>query len=98
MKIIKINLDKINRDLCFKGAKGTYLDIVLFDNDGGADQYGNTHVALQSLSKEQREQGIRAPIIGNAKFTDGQGGRTARQPPGNPMPPAAESGSDDVPF
>lgn len=46
------------------GAK--YLNVVVWINDE-ADQYGNNVSIQVSQSKEEREQGVKATYIGNAK-------------------------------
>lgn len=53
MKLLKIDVTKINRELLFKGAKGTYLDAVMFE---GQDQYGNDGWINQSVPKDKRGQ------------------------------------------
>jgi hypothetical protein len=63
----KINVTKILKQHLFKGNKGTYLDITIWPNREGEDQYGNTHYITQSLSREAREKGERGPILGNAR-------------------------------
>lgn len=87
----KIDVTKILKEHLFKGAKGTYLDLVIFENNA-TSKYGDTHTIVQSVSKEQRAKGVKGPIIGNMKMTTTQpasGGATA---------PAASDESDDVPF
>ena len=42
-----------------------YLDLVAWPNKNGPDQYGNTHMVCQELSREARDKGERGPIIGN---------------------------------
>ena len=61
---ISINYDKIDKARLFPGQKGAYLDMVLIERN---DQYGNNYMVVQSVSKEEREQGIRGEILGNAK-------------------------------
>ena len=52
----------------FRGEKGTYLDLVIWENKNGPDQYGNTHTICQSISKEAREAGEKGPILGNMRM------------------------------
>jgi hypothetical protein len=61
---IKIDVNKIEKSRLFKGAKGTYLDATLVMRDE-PDQYGNIGFVTQQISKEEREAGTKAPIIGN---------------------------------
>lgn len=61
----KIDVKKIDKALLYKGDKGTYLNGLFLENKEGTDQYGNDGFIIQGVSKEQREQGIKGPIIGN---------------------------------
>ena len=64
---LKIDVTKIDKARLFIGAKGTYLDAVLFLNDE-PDHYGNNGMIVQSASKEERAAGQRGAILGNAKL------------------------------
>lgn len=98
MQIIKlsINIDLIEQARLYPGRKGKYLDATLFLNDE-ADQYGNHGFIAQSVTKEEREAGIRGPIIGNAKLPAKNSAPTqypAQQPVNSPNPtniPAAKA-------
>lgn len=79
----------------FRGEKGTYLDLVIWENKNGPDQYGNTHTICQSISKEAREAGEKAPILGNMKL-EIQPQREPLKP--HESTPDIERMSDDVPF
>jgi hypothetical protein len=83
---IKLNLSKADKDRLFKGEKGVYLDAVLFLNDE-ADQYGNHGMIVQSVSKEERDAGVKGEILGNAKFVESQG-----------VQPLTQEDKDDLPF
>jgi hypothetical protein len=65
MKQAKIDVSKIDKTALFKGAKGIYLDIVIWDNKDGTDQYGNDGFITQDIGKARRDAGERGPIIGN---------------------------------
>lgn len=69
-KPITLNLDctKIDKALM---KNGRYLNLVVWPNKKGTDEHGNTHYVAQSVTKEQRESGVKGPIIGNAKIPDG---------------------------
>jgi hypothetical protein len=88
MKMIKLKIDvtKIDKSKLFKGAKGTYLDAVVFLKDE-ADQYGNNGMIVQSRTKEEREQGIKHVILGNAQISVPQQAQ-----------PTEEQGDDLLPF
>ena len=51
------------------GAK--YLNVVVWLNDE-VDQYGNIASIQENVSKEEREQGVKATYIGNLKNIAGQ--------------------------
>lgn len=90
---VKIDVTKIDKARLFPGRNGAkYLDVILIDRE---DDYGNHYMACQSVSKEEREQGVKGPILGNGKnLGKPSGGRpTARQPQR-----ATESFGEDVPF
>jgi hypothetical protein len=57
----KIDVTKINKDLLFKGEKGTYLDLTIWVNDE-PDKYGN------DISIEQKtDKGQTKIYLGNGK-------------------------------
>lgn len=88
----KIDVAKIDKQYLFKGAKGTYLDILLVPNRNGTDQYGNDGMVTQSIPKAERDAGKKGPILGNYQKLNRQAAPTAT------APPAATDDSDDVPF
>ena len=42
--ILKLDVTKIIKEWLFKGQKGTYLDLVVYENDA-TDQFGNSYLA-----------------------------------------------------
>lgn len=44
-----------------------YLNLEMSENRDGEDQYGNTHRVAEPTTKEERGQGVKTPILGNAK-------------------------------
>jgi hypothetical protein len=100
--IIKVNVSLIDKTHLFKGKKGKYLDLVLIENRDGVDQYGNTHMIVQGVSKEAREAGVRGPILGNCKLEAPQqrGGQARQRPPAKDDGGWGNEGGDDsgVPF
>ena len=92
---LKIDVTKIDKTRLYKGKSGVYLDCVLFERRE-VGKYGDTHMILQSLSKEDRAKGIKGPIIGSATFPE----KLRTQPEEAPMPeaPAGQVAEDDVPF
>ena len=109
---LKIDVTKLDKSAFFKGAKGTYVDITLWENDQ-PDEYGNTHSAKQDMGKERR--GEKTPYIGNMKPFGGSstiqpdqnsrrnpmGGvdRTASEAMGKPAGTTQpDDETDDIPF
>jgi hypothetical protein len=88
---LRINLDKIDQDAVFQGAKGRYFDVIVWPNKGES-KFGEIGMAKQDLGKERK--GEQAPILGNAF--------PLRKAEPKPAAPAAkwedhETG-DDIPF
>jgi hypothetical protein len=110
---LKLDVTKILKEHLFKGAKGTYLDLVVWPNKDGTGQYGDTHYVVQEISKAAREAGERGPIIGNAKVPEIEAPPPARQQQTRQRPPVRQDddfgdtssqgmnagmAEDDVPF
>ena len=68
-KLISLNIDvsKIDQRRLYKGKKGQYLSATLFLKEE-VDQYGNNGFIVESITKEEREKGLKGTIIGNAKY------------------------------
>lgn len=64
---ISINMDKIEEFRLFKGKKGTYLNMTTFIDVDNKDQYDNNGFISQDVSKEERNRGVKGPILGNCK-------------------------------
>lgn len=61
----KINLDRVEKERIVKGRKGSYLDVILVPTP--KSEYGYSFLVAQCVSEEERAEGIRGPILGNAK-------------------------------
>ena len=70
---LKIDVSKIEKERLFKGEKGTYLNCTAFIEIDAFDQYGNSGMITQDVSKEERDGGVKGPILGNSKvfYTEG---------------------------
>jgi len=81
---IKIDVSKIDKARLFKGEKGNYLDLTTFIDTDEAGQYGDHGFISQSVTKDERAQGINGNILGNCKvfFTEG----TQQAPPPQQAP------------
>jgi hypothetical protein len=94
---IKIDVTKIDKSRLFKGEKGTYLDLTTFLDTENESQYGDHGFISQSVSKEEREQGIQTPILGNGKiFYNNQGGQTYQNKPAQNQ--QSQMPDEDIPF
>lgn len=93
MIVCSVDVKKIDKALLFNGAKGSYLDITLHDKP---DDYGNDGFVAQRVSKEQRQQGIQGPIIGNWREIQAKGSRPKQQHPKSLPQPQNED--QDIPF
>lgn len=108
---VKIDVSKIDKSALYKGAKGTYLNITLMDNQGGeTDEYGNDYWVVQDLGAERRKAGEKGPKLGNGRNINvGVGNHEARansfadkvKPAKafqNREKPAQQEAEDDIPF
>lgn len=64
---IKLDVTKIDKSRLFSGQKGTYLDATVFIDIDELDQYGNSGMVTQDVSKEEKQQGVKGNILGNVK-------------------------------
>ena len=98
---VRIDVSKIDKERLYKGEKGTYLDLSTYIDMDNKDQYGNNGFISQSTSKEEREAGVRTPILGNVRVYHVDGGNQPVQKPvqqAAPQPAQQESFDDDIPF
>jgi len=88
---LSINVSLINKERLFQGKKGKYLDCVLIETPNS--EYGD-YMVLESLSKEERDQGAKGTILGNGKII------VKRDPTNFNTPPDAtvDGSPDDLPF
>lgn len=68
---IRIDLSKVDQAHVFAGKNGArYLDIALLEtkpSNFGDQRDENTHMAVQSLPKQERDAGKKGAILGNMK-------------------------------
>ena len=101
----KIAVNKIDKERLFRG-KNVYLDCTTFIDIDQKDQYGNNGMVTQDVSKEEREQGVKGPILGNVevfyKSDQSQQQQQAPQqqaaPQGQPQAQGFDDFSDDIGF
>lgn len=89
-----IDVTKIDKSKLVQGRKGTYLNITAFINLSEVDQYNNNGMVTQSVSSEERTEGVRGAILGNTKvfYNDSDDLPKTKSPTG------FEDMKDDIPF
>lgn len=108
---LSIDVTKIDKAKLYKGKKGTYLSVTAFIDTEQLDQYGNSGMLTQKVSKEEQEQGVKGATLGNSKVFWKDSGNAPQQNQGyssqNPAPGFQKAGmtvggnsaiDEDVPF
>ena len=90
-----ISSHKIDKSLIIEKNGKRFLNVVFFENDK-PDDYENDGIIKQSLSKEQRDAGAKAPIIGNWKWMDKS--RKKGQSASRPAAPSSDDSDSGAPF
>lgn len=92
---LSIKTYEIDPEHIIIGKNGKIVSVVLFENKDGRGKYGDDGFAVQGVSKELRDKGVRGKIIGNWRYVGqgasagGNGGNRNNQP---------EGADEDVPF
>lgn len=96
---LKIDVSKIDKARLFKGQKGTYLDATAFVDLDELDQYGNSGMITQDVTKEEKDAGTKGAILGNSKVfwkDSGHGGSTqVNNQPAPQHKPAQQAPADN---
>jgi hypothetical protein len=82
---LNLNVVKIQKDRIKVTENGKFLNLTVFLDTEKESKYGDHGMILHSTTKEEREQGLKLPIIGNGKVfyvEDGQPKQNAQQDPG----------------
>lgn len=88
MITIKIDVKKITKSRLYEGAKGIYLDAILIPTPNS--EHGD-YMIVESITKEERENGVKGVILGNAKnLKSNQANNTPSEP--------AQNEKDNLPF
>lgn len=94
---LRLNVSKIIKEHLFAGKHGKLLDLVVWPNKGGKDQFGNTHYVVQELDRKARDAGERGPIIGNLTLPENEEPAPAPRPNKYERPAKqAESYNDEM--
>ena len=64
---LSIDVTKLDKERFVKGEKGTYANLTTFVDIDNVDQYKNNGFVNQSISKEERTNGVQTPILGNVR-------------------------------
>ncbi len=98
---IKLDVSKIDKQRLFSGKKGTYLDATVFIDIDELDQYGNSGMITQDVSKEEKQQGVKGNILGNVKVFWKDQGDSPQQNQQQSQPQHNEANQDwdeEIPF
>ncbi len=95
--VTKIEKARIKPHTRKDGSNAKFIDIVLIPRP---DDRGNDYMVVQGVTREEREQGTRGPILGNGKIIGGRGKPEAKRKEAfQPSPPLPMTpGEQDVPF
>jgi hypothetical protein len=91
---LSINVLKIDRKRIVQKPSGKYLDLLLLDRP---DDYGNDGFVVESVTKEERESGVKGAILGNWKRVGEQKPKAFPTPAPSPTSQGMEQDAD-IPF
>jgi len=98
---IKINVSNIEKGRLFQGKKGKYLDAQVFIDIDNVSEYGDNGMVTQSITKEEKENGVKGQILGNATIFwkgDSQKPQQQQTPSQQSTGDFDNSFDDDIPF
>jgi len=83
---VKVDVKKLDKARFFAAQSGaTYVDLTMFLDTENEGKFGDHGFVTQSTSKEEREQGVQMPIVGNGKIFYGLNELKGGQQPGSTM-------------
>ena len=99
---IKLDVKKLDKARFFAAQSGAlYVDLTMFLDPDNEGQYGDHGFITQSTSKEERDQQVQMPILGNGKIFYGlqelKGGNTNQKQVGYQQQAPAQGGYQQVP-
>jgi len=99
---IKLDVKKLDKARFFAAQSGAlYVDLTMFLDPDNEGQYGDHGFITQSTSKEERDQQVQMPILGNGKIFYGlqelKGGNTNQKQGGYQQQTPAQGGYQQVP-
>lgn len=109
-----VDVTKIDKARIINGKKGKYVDMQAFIDLDEQGQYGDNGMVVQAVSKEERQAGVKGPILGNVKvfyrddqpqqqppqqnYQNAQANYAQQQAAPGPGAPAGSDFDDEVPF
>jgi secreted protein with Ig-like and vWFA domain len=93
---LKIDVTKLDKARFFRGKKGIYAELTGFIDTENVSEYGDSGTITQATSKEERHNGVKLPILGNAKIFWSDGEQNNQQATNGGY--QFNSGQDDCPF
>lgn len=101
---ISIDVKKLQKERFYVSGDKAYANLTAFIDTNRVSDYGDNGVVTQKISKEERESGVKMPIIGNTKVfytassddygSSGNGGGQGGYGESGGQPPE----DDDIPF
>ena len=88
---LKINVSQIEKARLFAGQKGKYLDATVFIDLDQLDQYGNSGMITQDVTKEEKQQQVKGNILGNCKVFWSDSGQAPQSQQQTAAPQQAKS-------
>jgi hypothetical protein len=94
---LSIDVSKLDKSRLYKGAKGTYANLTVFI-DSNPDQFGKNGGVKEQATKEERDQKVKMPFVGNATifWSDNPDFQQARVE--QAQEPATDEFDDSIPF
>jgi len=69
---IKLDLTKIDKAKLFKSDKTGAIYLDAFALESKSNEYGQSHMVVQSTTAEERKEGVKGAILGNLKASEPQ--------------------------
>jgi hypothetical protein len=104
---LKIDVTKIDKARLFQGQKGKYLDATVFIDLDQKDDFGNSGMITQDVTKSEKDTGVKGNILGNCKVFWSDGMQAAHDKghakvsatvAPQAAPDVGDSFDDDIPF
>jgi len=94
---LSIDVSKLDKSRLYKGAKGTYANLTVFI-DSNPDQFGKNGGVKEQATKEERDQKVKMPFVGNATifWSDNPDFQQARVE--QAQEPKTDEFDDSIPF